>query len=175
MTKASRMLLAEFRDPETLLTAARRARDAGLRDLDAFTPFAVDGLPEALALPRPWLRQIMLAVGLTVAIAVFIMCWYSAVFDFPLNSGGRPLNSWPVFLVLTFEAGVLAGGLTGFVGFLVSSGLPRLTHPLFDAQGFDRASQDRFFLAVGDPNADTERLSALLDGLGPLSVQELRA
>jgi hypothetical protein len=175
MTKARHMLLAEFRDPETLLSAARRVRDSGLRDLDAFTPFAVEGLPEALALPRPWLRQIMLTVGLTVAIAVFIMCWYSAVFDFPLNSGGRPLNSWPVFLVLTFEAGVLAGGLTGFVGFLISCGLPRLNHPVFDARNIERASQDRFFLAVGDPSADVERLSALLDGLGPLSVQEVPA
>ncbi|MBX6741118.1 MAG: DUF3341 domain-containing protein [Acetobacteraceae bacterium] len=173
MSKSDHMLLAEFRDPETLLSAVRRVRNAGLRDLDAFTPFAVEGLPEALALPRPWLRQIMLGIALAVALGVFIMCWYSSVFGFSLNSGGRPLNSWPVFLVLTFEAAVLAGGLAGFVGFLISCGLPRLNHPIFDARDFDRASQDRFFLAVGDPDAKAAQFAALLDGLGPLSIREL--
>ena len=101
------------------------------------------------------------------------MLYYASVISYPINVGGRPLHSWPVFLVPTFEATVLGATLTGIVAFLISSGLPRLHHPTFAARGFDRASQDRFFLAVADTRVDAARLSALLDGLGPLSVREV--
>ena len=167
------LLLAEFRDPETLLDAARRARDAGWQGLDAHVPFDVDGLTEALGLPPTRLRRVMLAGGVLAGAFAYAMQWYSAVYDYPLNSGGRPLHSWPVFLIPTFEAVVLGAILSGVVGFLISTGLPRLNHPAFAAHGFERASQDRFFLAIADPAVDAARLAAALDGLGPLSIREV--
>lgn len=165
------LLLAEFRDPETLLQAARRAQKAGLRGLDAHTPFPVEGLPDALELPESWLRLPMLLAGLVAAALVFVMCWYSAVVDYPLNLGSRPLNSWQTFLILAFEAGILCAALVGALAFFLGSGLPRLHHPLFAAPGFERASQDRFFLSVADPRADAARLMALLEGIDTLSIQ----
>jgi hypothetical protein len=167
------LLLAEFRDPETLLDAARRARDAGWRGLDAHVPFAIEALPEALGLRPTRLRLAMLAGGIASGVLAYGLQWYSAVHGYPFNSGGRPLHSWPAFLVPTFEAVVLGAVLAGVVGFLVSTGLPRLHHPAFAARGFERASQDRFFLAVADPAVDAARLAAMLDGLGPLSIREV--
>lgn len=169
------LFLAEFRDPDTLIAAARRAKGAGLRDLDAHTPFAVEGLVEALGLPRSRLRTIMLLAGLAAAAFTYALCWYSAVVDYPLDAGGRPLHSWQTFLVLSFEAAILAASIAGFVGLFVASGLPRLHDRVFAALGFDRASQDRFFLSVADPQADEDRLAALLDGLGPLSIRRVQA
>ncbi|WP_043839699.1 DUF3341 domain-containing protein [Muricoccus aerilatus] len=165
------LILAEFRDPNTLLAAARRAREAGLRELDAHTPFAVDGLPEALGLRGSRLRLAMLLAGLGAAAFTYALCWYSAVVDYPFNTGGRALHTWQVFLVLSFEAGILAAALAGFIGFFVANGLPRLHDRVFGAPDFERASQDRFFLSVADPAADEARLAALLDGLGPVSVR----
>lgn len=165
------ILLAEFRDPGALLDAARRARQAGLGGLDAHTPFPVEGLPDALALPEPRLRLPMLLAGFAAAALVFAMCWYSAVVDYPLNLGGRPLNSWQTFVILAFEAGILCATLVGTLCFFLGSGLPRLHHPVFAAPGFERASQDRFFLSVADPAADAAGLMALLEGLDTLSIQ----
>jgi hypothetical protein len=168
------LLLAEFRDPDTLAAAARRARDAGLRGLDAHTPFAVSGLPEALGLPPSRLRPAMLLAGAGAAAVTYALCWYGAVVSYPLDSGGRPVHSWQTFLVLSFEAAVLAASLAGFVGFFVANRLPRLHDRIFAAPDFERASQDRFFLSVADPAADEGRLAALLDGLGPVSVRAVR-
>jgi hypothetical protein len=175
MSGRRHLLLAEFRDADTLLEAARRARAAGLAGLDAHTPFEVEGLAEALGLRGSRVRVVMLVAGLGMAAFAYWLQWYSAVFDYPLDLGGRPLNSWPVFLIPPFELGVLAAGVAGFVAFLWGSALPRPHHPVFAAHGFERASQDRFFLAVADPAADPDRLRDLLDGLGPLSVQEVPA
>ena len=167
-------LLAEFRDPEALVAAATRARTAGWQGLDAYTPFSVDGLAEALALPTSRIRPTMLLAGLIGAGFVYLLCWYSAVVDYPLNLGGRPLHSWPVFLVLSFEAGVLAATLTGILWFFLATGLPRPHHPIFAAPDFERASQDRFFLAVADTAVDEAAFLQLLDGLDPVQVQRLR-
>jgi len=169
------LILIEFRDPDTLVTAARRVREAGFTALDAHTPFAVEGLAEALALPRPKLRLVMLVAGLAAAAAVYLLCWYSAVFDYPLIVGGRPRNAWQSFAVLCFEGGILAACVAGVLGFFLQAGLPRLHHPVFDGHDFRLASQDRFFLSVADPSANPERLAALLDGLAPLSVRRAKA
>ncbi|MGE0223283.1 MAG: DUF3341 domain-containing protein [Acetobacteraceae bacterium] len=169
----SHLILAEFRDATTLLDAARRARDAGMRPIDAHTPFKVEGMEEALGLPGSWIRPAMLIAGLGMAVTAFLVQWYSAVINYPLNIGGRPLNSWQTFLIPCFELGVLAAGFTGFFGTLYASGLPRPHQPIFGAQGFERASQDRFFLSVADPDVDTERMARLLDGLGPLDLRKV--
>ena len=168
-----RFVLAEFADPETLIAAARRARQARLGGLDAHTPFAVEELPEALGLRPAGIRLTMLASGVAGAAFAFWVQWYTAVLDYPINSGGRPLFSWQVFVMPAFEAGILFATLGGILAFLFTTGLPRLHHPVFDAHGFDRASQDRFFLVVADPSADAARVAALLDGLAPLSIREL--
>lgn len=165
------LVLAEFGDPDALLAAARRARDAGLRGLDAHTPFAVDGLPDALGLPPNRLRLLMLLAGLAAAALTYALCWYSAVIAYRFDEGGRPAHSWQTFLIVSFEVGILAAAVAGTAGFFVTAGLPRLHDRVFGVHDFGRASQDRFFLAVGDPDTDPARLAALLDGLGPLSVR----
>ncbi|MGG5823584.1 DUF3341 domain-containing protein [Falsiroseomonas sp. HW251] len=171
----TRLVLAEFADPETLVAAARRARQAGLRGLDAHTPFAMEELPEALGFGSTGIRLVMLASGIAGAAFAFWLQWWTAVLDYPVNAGGRPLFSWQVFVMPTFEGGILLATFGGILAFLLTSGLPRLNHPVFDAHGFDRASQDRFFLAIEDPRADGARVAALLDGLAPLSIREVAA
>jgi hypothetical protein len=170
-----RLLLAEFQDPETLLDAARRARDAGWRGLDAHVPFAIKELPEALGLRPTRIRLAMLIGGVLSGAFAYWLQWYSAVVDYPINAGGRPLNSWPVFLVPGFEATILGATFAGIIAFLVSTGLPQLHHPVFAAHGFERASQDRFFLSVADPEVDAVRFTELLDGLAPLAIREVAA
>jgi hypothetical protein len=169
------LLLAEFASADALLEAAWRARRAGLARLDAHTPFPIEGLAEALALPTPPLRPAMLAAGLLGAALAFALCFYSAVFAYPVDSGGRPLNSWPVFLVLRFEGGVLAATLCGVAGFFLATGLPRLHHPAFEAASMARASQDRFFLAVEDARADVTALAALLHGIDTVAIRVVAA
>jgi hypothetical protein len=168
----SHLLLAEFRDADSLLEAARRARRAGLAQLDAYTPFNVAGMPDALGLHGSPVRTIMLVAGLATAAAAYALQWYSAVFDYPLDVGGRPLNSWQVFLIPSFEVGVLVAAVAGVIAMLYGSGLPSPHHLIF-ADGFERASRDRFFLSVGDPAFGVDQLIALLDGLGPLSVERV--
>jgi len=165
------LLLAEFATAGQLLEAGRRARHAGLARLDAHTPFPVEGLAEALDLPTPPLRPAMLAAGLLGAALAFGLCFTSAVFDYPIDSGGRPLNSWPVFLVLSFEGGILAATLLGVAGFFLATGLPRLHHPVFEALAIARASQDRFFLSVQDDGVDAAALTTMLEGVETLSIQ----
>jgi len=145
----SRPLLAEFDRPAALVTALRRIKQRGHLALDAFTPYPVDGLDEELAIARSPIRAVMLAGGLVVAAAAFALQAYSAVIDYPINSGNRPLFSWQVFLLVPFEVGVFAAALCGVCAFLYGCGLPRLHHALFDVPAFERATQDHFFLLAG--------------------------
>ena len=171
-------LLAEFRDPEALQASIAKVREAGHRALDAFTPYPVEGLAEVLGTPPSRLRPAMLAGGLAVAAFAFGVQWYSAVVDYPLNLGGRPLFSWQVFLLVPFEVGVFAAALSGVVAFLWSSGLPKLHDPLFGVPGFERATQDRFFL-LARPSLEGDTPSVglrhLLEEAGAAVVTEVRA
>jgi hypothetical protein len=155
------MLLAEFNDARMLEDAAREIRRRGFAIVDAFTPFPIKSLIDMIDTRPSRIRGAMLVAGLAVAAGAFALQWYSAVIDYPINSGGRPLNSWPVFLLVPFEVGVLAAAIGGFVAMLLSCGLPRLHHPVFEAIGFERATQDRFFLLVCDP-----------DGVGPAPLRD---
>ena len=112
-------LLAEFRDPETLQHAVGRVKQAHHRALDAFTPYPVEGLAEELAVEPSRIRTVMLAGGLLVAAFAFALQWYSAVIDYPINSGGRPLNSWQVFWLVPFEVGMFAAALCGVIALLL--------------------------------------------------------
>jgi len=169
-------LLAEFRDPETLRHALARVKQAGHRALDAFTPYPVEGLADELAIRPSRIRYAMLAGGLLVAAFAFGLQWYSAVIDYPINSGGRPLNSWQVFWLVPFEVGVFAAALCGVVALFWTCGLPRLHHPLFEIPGFERATQDRFFLlAAAEQSDEADRdLRHLLEGAGAVVVTEVR-
>lgn len=176
MTSSAPAMIAEFGTPERLLAAIRRVRDAGHRELDAFAPFAVEGLSDALRL-RPTRIRIAMAAGAVLgAGGAYLLEWLSAVVLYPLNTGGRPFHSWPVFTLVPFEVGVLAAAIAGLLAFLWSCGLPRLHHPHFAVPGFERASQDRFFLLVADAgrsDAERRRLHDLLESVGAASIRDL--
>jgi hypothetical protein len=144
--------------------------------LDAFTPYPIEGLDQELGIAPSRIRYAMLVGGLGVAAFAFGLQWYSAVIDFPLNSGGRPLNSWQVFLLVPFEVGVFAAALSGVIAFLWSCGLPRLHDALFEVPGFERATQDRFFLlTVAGKDEDSARdLRNSLKNAGAIVVTEVR-
>lgn len=167
-------LMAEFGSTEALLAAARSARDHGYRRLEAYTPFSVPGLPEALGLPGDRVPLFTLLGGVIGAAGGFFMQWYAAVINYPINSGGRPLDSWPAFIPATFELAVLCAALAAFGGMLALNGLPRLRHPVFDTPDFHLASRNRFFLCVraDDPLFDSEGTHAWLAALSPVAIAQ---
>lgn len=169
-------LTAEFNTPEDLLHAARDVHAAGYRKVDAYTPFPVDGLSDALDLKDHRIPLIVLLGAIAGGCGAFVMMSYSAVFDYPLNVGGRPLFSWPAFIPITFEMMVLFGGLAGLAGMLVLNRLPKLYHPIFSVDGFERATRDRFFLSVeaADPAFDVRDTASFLEHLAPLRVEIVR-
>lgn len=138
-------ILVRVSSAEALVAAARAASRAGLRDLDAFAPFPVPGLVEALGYRERLIAPLALVLGLLAAAGAFFMQWYAS-FDYPYVVGGKPLNSWPAFLPITFEVGVLTAVLTALLTMLIRNGLPRPYHPVFNDPAFDHASADGFFL-----------------------------
>jgi hypothetical protein len=170
------MLLAAFSGHDALRAMARKARKAGFHPLDAFTPYPVEGLVRELTPQTPRIRAAMFIGGVCIAALAYGLEWYSAVIAYPINSGGRPLNSWPTFVMFPFAIGIFAAAVTGLITFFVQSGLPRLNYPLFEIGGFARASQDMFLLAVASPRTDSERERAreLLRDAGALSIWEVR-
>ena len=169
-------LAAEFATSEHLLTAAKRLREAGYRRLDAYTPFAMEGLTEVLRAADKRLPIIVLIGGVLGGIVTFALQYYGWVINYPLNVGGRPLNSWPAFLVPSIVLTILSAALTAFIAMLARNRLPRPYHPLFNTPGFDRSSQDRFFLCVQAEDARFDKVAtwqALLD-CRPLGVFEVQ-
>ena len=168
-------LLADFETPEALVEAAGRARQEGYTKLEAYSPFAIDELSGTEAPHRTEIPKIMFLGGCLGALAGFLMQYYTAAIDYPLNIGGRPLNSWPAFIPVTFELTVLSAALFGVIGMLALNGLPMPYHPLFNVPDFARASQDRFFLCIeaADPKFDAAATRAFLAGLGPAEVVEV--
>jgi hypothetical protein len=152
-------LFAEFARGEALLEVARGSRSRQLRVIDAFTPVPVEGLAELLGARTP-IRFVMFAGGVAVAAVLYLIEWYSAVIDYPVNSGGRPLDSWPAFMLPPFATGIFGAALAGLITLFVTCGLPRLHDPLFAVDGFERATQDRFILLVARPESAAEREAA---------------
>ena len=168
-------ITAEFDDPDKLLEAAGKVRAAGYRHFDAYSPFPIHGLDEAMHFSDPRVPWFAFFGGLTGCMLGFGLQYFISVVDYPWNVGGKPLNSWPQFLPVTFECTVLCTGLSTFISQWALNGLPRLHHPIFNAKNFDRASQDRFFLCIESKDAlfDLEKTEAFLSSLGALHVAEV--
>jgi len=168
-------LLAEFKDAEALVDATARVTAAGYRKVDAYAPFSVPGLADALGFRRDRVALIALLGGIAGGAGIYFLQWYSAVIDYPINAGGRPLHSWPAFIPATFECTVLGAALAAFFGFLILNGLPKLHHQIFNAADFDLASRNRFFLCVEatDPHFDRAATQRFLESLAPLRITEV--
>lgn len=168
-------LIAEFKTPEALLEAARQAHQAGYREMDAYSPYQVEGMAEAIDARAPWISFITLGGGLLGAILGYGMQWYSSTVTYPLNVGGKPPNSWPAFILSAFEIAILGAVAAAFFGMLLLNRLPELYHPVFNLPEFSRASQDSFFLVIEarDPQFDLEKTRAYLQDLEPLEVNEV--
>jgi hypothetical protein len=169
-------LMAEFRTADELLAAAEAAREAGYRRIEAYAPFHVEGLAEAVGYERSRVAPITFIGALLGGLAGWWMQWYSAVVDYPLNVGGRPLNSWPMFLPVVFELTVLCGALAAFGAVILGNRLPDLAHPVFSAQDFDLALRNRFFLCLraDDPRFNAQHTASWLDARQPLKRVEVR-
>jgi hypothetical protein len=168
-------LLAEFDAPEDLVTAAERVYADGYRRLDAYTPFPVHGLAEAIGFHTNRLPLLVLIGGILGAGAGFFSQYWAAVIDYPLNVGGRPFNSWPAFVPITFEVTILVAALTAVLGMLALNGLPQPYHPVFNAPRFALATRDRFFLCIEatDPRFDPQATRKFLEGLGAKEVSDV--
>jgi hypothetical protein len=168
-------LMAEFSDPRAVLEAARQAYSKGYRDMDAYSPFPVEGLAEAVGFRHTRLPLFVLVGGIVGALAGFFLQYYTATMSYPLNVGGRPLNSWPSFIPITFEATVLIAALCAVVGMLARNGLPRPYHPVFNVQRFERVTRDKFFLCIEatDPLFDEKKTRNFLESLKPTHVSSV--
>jgi hypothetical protein len=168
-------LLAEFETPEALLAGVRRMREEGFRKVEAYAPFPVEGLAEAIGFEDSRVPLAALIGGIAGGAGTYFLQWYAATIDYPLNIGGRPLHSWPSFIPATFELTILGAALATVLCMLMANGLPALRHPLFDVPQFDLASRNRFFLCVParDPVFDAARCRQLLAELDPLLVCEV--
>lgn len=170
-------LMAEFSDPTELVAAARQAHEAGYRHLDAYTPFPIEQLSEALGMHRNLLPPIVLAGGIAGMLTAIGLQYWTSVVDYPINVGGRPLFSWPLFIPVTFELTILFAAFATVLGMLALNGLPMPYHPVFGAPRFALASRDRFFLCIEatDPKFDHDDTWRFLQRLQPRQISEVEA
>jgi hypothetical protein len=170
-------VMASFPDGDALLAAAEKARDAGYAKMDAYSPYPIEGITEALGAPHTKLSLLVLLGALSGGIGGFLMqAWMEAI-DYPKNVGGRPLISWPAFIPATFEMTILIGSFTAVIGMLALNGLPKPYHPVFNVPQFRTASRDGFFLCIEstDPKFDLEGTKGFLETLNPMGVYEVES
>ena len=168
-------LMAEFDNPSDAVAAARRIHEEGYTKTDAFSPYPVEELSEAIHAHRTKMPLIVLIGGILGGSLGYLMQFYLATVYYPINVGGKPLHSWPAFIPITFECTVLGAALFAVFGMLALNGLPEPYHPVFNAPNFALASRDRFFVLVQsiDPKFDRERTATLLQSLGPREVTDV--
>jgi hypothetical protein len=168
-------VLAEFDTSDELLAATRRAREAGYRQMDAYTPFPIEGLAEALGFHRTHLPLIVLLGGIVGGVGGYLMQYWIAAIDYPLNIGGRPLHSWPAFIPVTFELTILSAALAAVLGMLALNGLPMPYHPLFNVPRFALVTRDAFFLCIEarDPKFDRSETRRFLESVAARAVMEV--
>jgi hypothetical protein len=169
-------LLAEFKDAHALIEAAEKAKNEGFRKMDAFTPFPVHGLDEALGLPKTRLAAVVLFGGITGVSLAYFTQWYASTIHYPIIVGGKPYHSWPAFIPISFELTILFASLTAAIVMILRNGLPTLYHPLFNVPRFEAASKDAFFLCIeaSDPKFSLEGTKSFLQSLGAVGVYEVQ-
>ncbi len=167
--------MAEFEGPNELVAAARKVYSLGYRRINGYSPYPIEELSEAIGFTHTRLPLIVFIGGLLGGLAGFFMQYYMEVIDYPLNVGGKPLNSWPAFIPITFEMTVLAAAFSAVLGMLVLNRLPQPYHPVFNVPNFAMATRDRFFLAVeaNDPKFNHEEVVNLLKSLDALEVNDV--
>jgi len=165
-------LMAEFASPDDLLHAARTAYEAGYRRMDAYSPLPIHGLARALGFRHTRIPLIVLLGGLVGCVGGFYLQYWISAVSYPVNVGGRPFNSWPSFVPVTFELTILIAAFAALLGMLALNGLPMPYHPVFNVERFALATRDRFFLCIEavDPKFDRERTKAFLESLRPSMV-----
>jgi hypothetical protein len=168
-------LLAEFETPEALLAAARAARAAGYRHVEAYSPFPIEDLAETLHPQSTHVPLIVLVGGLLGGLSGYALQYWVSAIAYPITVAGRPFNSIPAFVPVTFEMTILGAALFGFVAVLVANGLPQPYHPVFNVPAFVRASRDRFFLCIeaSDPRFLAIETRAFLTQLGAREVSDV--
>lgn len=169
--------LAEFRTPEEVIHAAEKTRAAGYARIDAYSPFPVEGLAEALGFHRSRMPLIVFCGAVVGALSGYLLQYYAGAIDYPLQIAGRPPHTWIAFIPVTFECTILFAGLFAVIGMLASNGLPAPHHPLFNVHRFELASRNRFFLCIEstDPRFDLNATRQWLESLGPAHVHEVES
>ncbi len=168
-------VMAEFATAAELVEAAHQVHAAGYRRVDAYTPYPMESVVEALELPRSKMPLVVLAGGIVGGLTGFFLAYTTQVFIWPWNIGGRPYNSWPAFIVPTFECTILFAALSAVVGMCLLNGLPQPYHPVFNVPRFERASNDRFYLVIEatDPKFDRDEAHRFFAGLHPSEVSDV--
>jgi hypothetical protein len=169
--------LAQFKDPESLVRACARVRDEGFSRWDAHTPFPVHGLHMAMGIRRSWVSAFVLVMGLSGAAAGMLLQWWVSTTAYPLVVSGKPLFSWPAFVPIMFECGVLGGATGAVLGFLLLARLPRHHHPLFNAERMAQVTDDGFFISIeaADPRFDADKTRSFLREIGATWVEPVAA
>lgn len=168
-------IMAEFETAEELVSAAQRAADAGYHNMDAYTPYPIEELHDILHLHDHRVSLFVLLGGLFGCFGGYSLLYWTSAMAYPLNIGGRPLNSIPMFIPITFECTILIAGLTAAIGMIILNGLPMPYHPVFNWERFSLASRNRFFLCIesADPKFDRHQTARFLESLGPEEVAEI--
>lgn len=168
-------LMAEFATPTDIVAAAKRTHEAGYRKIDAYSPFPIEELAEAIGFHREGVALVTLIGGLLGMFGGYLLQYWIHNISYPTNVGGRPLNSWPAFIVVTFEMTILFAGLAAVFGMLALNGLPMPYHPVFNVPRFALATKDRFFLIIfsSDAKYDSAETRRFLESLEPRSISEV--
>ena len=168
-------MMAEFDSASDLVAAARRTREEGYLKIDAYSPFPVEGLAEEIGFRKNSVPLVVLIGGILGCMSGYALQYWISAVSYPINVGGRPYNSWPAFIVVTFEMTILFAGLAAVLGMLALNGLPMPYHPVFNVPRFAFATRDRFFLIIFSSGAkyDAGATRAFLETLGPRSISEV--
>ncbi|MBS1852122.1 MAG: DUF3341 domain-containing protein [Acidobacteria bacterium] len=167
--------MAEFDSPRALITAAEKTHKEGYKKIDAYTPYPIEEVAEAIGFHHNNVPLVTLIGGIVGGLSGYLMQFWISTIDYPVNIGGKPYHSWPSFIIVTFEMTILFAGISAVFGMLALNGLPMPYHPVFNVSRFAMASKDRFFLIVfaSDKKYDAVATRQFLESLGPVSVAEV--
>ena len=168
-------IMAEFDSAQHLVDAAHHTYEAGYVKIDAYSPFPIEGLAEAMGFHKNSVPLVVLIGGLLGGLSAYALQYWISAVSYPINVGGKPYHSWPAFIVVTFEMTILFAGISAVFGMLALNGLPMPYHPVFNVPRFALATKDRFFLIVfsSDPKYSASETRRFLEGLVPRSISEV--